>query len=144
MPRQARTLARTKTKEPARDVNLTEKQLLAIKLRKEGHEWQEIANLCGIKGGKSAAYQLVNRALKSSLREAAEDYRELLAQRLDALWQVQFTKAMEEKSDWAVDRCLQIIDRQERLFNLAIKPDTTQAQAQMVVIGIPEHVLEAV
>ena len=145
MPRRKETT--TRTRQPARDINATEKQLLAIRLRKEGHDWQEIANLCGIRGGKGAAYQLVNRALKARLRESCEEYRELLAQRLDALWQVQFARAMDpanKDAHWAADRCLQIIDRQERLFNLAIKPENIQQQAQMVVIGVPEQVLEAV
>jgi hypothetical protein len=142
MPRRKDTT--TRTRQPARDVNATERQLRAIQLRKEGHEWQEIANLCGIRGGKGAAYQMVNRALKAALRESAEEYRELLGARLDALWRIQFAKATEERSDWAVDRCLQIIDRQERLYNLAIKPDVSQQQAQMVLIGVSQDVLEAV
>lgn len=137
----------TKPRQPARDINRAERQLLAIQLRKEGREWQEIANLCGLRGGKGAAYHLVNDALRASLRESAEEYRELMAQRLDALWTIQYAKATDatnKSADWAVDRCLAILDRQERLFNLAVKPDTTQQQAQMVVIGVPTEVYDAI
>ena len=144
MRRKAET---TKTRQPARDINKTMRQLQAIELRKQGREWQEISDLCGIRGGKGAAYKLVNDALKAALRESAEEYRELLAQRLDKLWAIQFAKATDptnKSADWAIDRCLAIHDRQERLFNLALKPDATQQQAQMVLIGVPQTVLEAI
>ena len=97
-----------------------------------------------IAGGKAGAYKLVNQALKARLRETTDDYRELMTQRLEALWALQWRKAVDEKSDWAVDRLLQFHDRLERLHAIALKPDATQAQAQMVVIGIPQDVLEAV
>lgn len=133
----------TKVRQPARDVNRTEKQLLAIELRKQGYEWQEIANRCGIAGGKSAAYKLVNSALKANLREATEDYRELLTMRLEQYLTVFAPKAL-AGDGWSLDRCLAINDRIERLHNLALKPDATQQQAQMVLIGVPQTVLEAI
>lgn len=144
MPRRKINPHATSAKEPARDVNRTQRQLQAIELRKQGMQWQEIAERCGIAGGKAGAYKLVNQALKARLRETTDDYRELMTQRLEALWALQWRKAVEEKSDWAVDRLLQIHDRLERLHAIALKPDQAQAQAQMVVIGIPQDVLEAV
>jgi hypothetical protein len=33
---------------------------MALRLRIAGHEWQEIAEMCGIKGDKGAAFNLVN------------------------------------------------------------------------------------
>ena len=144
MPRRKLNPHATSAKEPARDVNRTQRQLQAIELRKQGMQWQEIAERCGIAGGKAGAYKLVNQALKARLRETTDDYRELMTQRLEALWALQWRKAVEEQSDWAVDRLLQIHDRLERLHAIAVRPDQTQAQAQMVVIGIPQDVLEAV
>ncbi len=144
MPRRKLNPHATSAKEPARDVNRTQRQLQAIELRKQGMQWQEIAERCGIAGGKAGAYKLVNQALKARLRETTDDYRELMTQRLEALWALQWRKAVEEQSDWAVDRLLQIHDRLERLHAIAVRPDQTQAQAQMVVIGIPQEVLEAV
>lgn len=145
MPRRKVNPHATSAKEPARDVNRTQRQLQAIELRKQGLQWAEIAERCGISGGKAGAYKLVNQALKARLRETVDDYRELMTQRLEALWALQWQKATsgKEGSDWAVDRLLQIHDRLERLHAIAIKPDTAQ-QAQMVVIGIPTDVLEAV
>lgn len=144
MPRRKNNPHATSAKEPARDVNRTQKQLLAIELRKQGYQWQEIADRCGINGGKAGAYKLVNQALKARLREEIDDYRELMTQRLEALWNIQWQKATEERSDWAVDRLLQIHDRLERLHNVAVKPDMSQLQAQMVVIGVPTEVMEAI
>lgn len=144
MPRRKLNPHATSAKEPARDVNRTQRQLQAIELRKQGLQWAEIAERCGISGGKAGAYKLVNQALKARLRETVDDYRELMTQRLEALWALQWQKATVDRSDWAVDRLLQIHDRLERLHAIAIKPDTAQQQAQMVVIGIPTDVLEAV
>lgn len=147
MPRRTNNPHATSAKEPARDVNRTQRQLQAIELRKQGMQWQEIAERCGIAGGKAGAYKLVNQALKARLRETTDDYRELMTQRLEALWALQWRKAVDEHnkaSDWAVDRLLQIHDRLERLHAIAVRPDHLQAQAQMVVIGIPQDVLEAV
>lgn len=147
MPRRKLNPHATSVKEPARDVNRTQRQLQAIELRKQGLQWQEIAERCGISGGKAGAYKLVNQALKQRLREATDDYRELMTQRLEELWNLEWRKAMDpsnKSGSFAVDRLLQIHDRLERLHAIAVKPDATQQQAQMVVIGIPEHVLEAV
>ena len=144
MPRRKNNPHATSVKEPARDVNRAEKQLLAIALRKQGMQWQEIAEACGINGGKAGAYKLVNQALKARLREEVDEYRELMTQRLESLWALQWRKATEDGSDWAVDRLLQIHDRLERLHAIAVKPDAGQAQAQMVVIGVSHDVLEAV
>lgn len=144
MPRRKLNPHATSAKEPARDINRTQRQLQAIELRKQGLQWAEIADRCGISGGKAGAYKLVNQALKARLRETVDDYRELMTQRLEALWALQWQKATVEKSDWAVDRLLQIHDRLERLHAIAVRPDTTQQQAQIMVIGVPDAVLEAV
>ena len=143
MPRRKLNPHATSAKEPARDVNRTQRQLQAIELRKQGYQWQEIAERCGIAGGKAGAYKLVNQALKSNLREASEDFRELLSQRLDDLYRAVAPKALTGDT-WSVDRCLAIIDRMKQLHNLDIRSDQSPAQAQMVVIGIPQEVLEAV
>ena len=143
-PPQKKSLATTHDTQPAKDVNRTQRQMQALALRMQGYQWQEIADRCGIRGGKGAAYNLVNSALKAALRERTEDYRELMTQRLEALWVIQWQKATTERSDWAVDRLMAIHDRIERLHNVAIHPDASQNQAQMIVIGVPDAVLEAV
>ena len=139
-----RGLATTHETQPAKDVNRAQRQMQALALRMQGYQWQEIADRCGIRGGKGAAYNLVNSALKAALRERTEDYRELMTQRLEALWVIQWQKATTERSDWAVDRLMAIHDRIERLHNVAIRPEASQSPQQMIVIGVPEAVLEAV
>jgi hypothetical protein len=119
----------------------------AIELRKQGLQWQEIADRCGIPGGKAGAYKLVNQALKARLREETDEYRELMTQRLEALWNLEWRKAMDptnRSSSFAVDRLVQIHDRLARLHALDVKPDVNQQQAQMVLIGVSQDVLEAV
>jgi hypothetical protein len=131
-------------RQPARDVNAGVKAAQALNLRKLGATYETIAHQCGY-ANRGSAYHAVQRELQRTLQENADELRTLLAQRLDDLYRAMVPKALKGDT-WATDRCLAIIDRQDRLFNVAIKPDTTQqqAQAQMVVIGVPEAVLEAV
>lgn len=146
MPRRINNPHATKAKQPARDINRAERQVLALKLRKEGHDWQTIAEMCSIRGGKGAAFNLVNSALKANLREhseALQEQRELEAQRLDDLQAVYWPKAL-SGDGWSFDRVLRLMERRAALLGLDAKPDQTQAQAQMVVIGVPQAVLEAV
>lgn len=138
MPRRKNDTNRT----PARDINAGLRAAQALNLRKLGATYDTIAQQCSY-GNRGTAYNAVQRELQRTLQENADELRTLLAQRLDDLYRVMVAKAL--KGDhWAVDRCLQIIDRQDRLFNVAVKPDTSQQQAQMIVIGVPQDVLEAV
>ena len=141
MPRKSKKPT-TKAQQPARDINRAQRITLATKMRIEGHEWETIAAVCGIRGGKGAAYNLVNEALKAERREATEELRTLEALRLNALLAVYYPKAL-DGDGWSMDRCLRIMERRALLLGLDTRPDQI-AGAQLALIPIAADVLEAV
>ncbi len=89
----------------------------ALKLRSRGFTYQQIADSAGC--SKAAAYNRVKRALSDIPREAAEEYRALESERLDALLAVATHQALTGKrSLFAIDRCLAIMDRRAKLLGL--------------------------
>lgn len=120
MPRKSKKQSTTKTQQPARDINRAQRVQLATKMRIEGHEWETIAAVCGIRGGKGAAYNLVNNALKAEQREATEELRTLEVLRLNALLAVYYPKAL-DGDGWSMDRVLRIMERRALLLGLDAK-----------------------
>lgn len=112
MPRRA-----TKAKQPARDINRATRILEAQRLRVAGWEWEAIATHLGIRGGKGAAYALVNNALIQALREGDAAMRELENRRLDALHLVYWTKAI-GGDGWSHDRILRQMEHRAALNGL--------------------------
>lgn len=144
--REERTMPRRKPRtlgvEPSRDVNAGARAAMALQLALEGHTYDEIARRVGY-ASKSGAFGAVQRELKRMLRHPAEELRQLEVARLDGLLTVYLPKAM-SGDGWSMDRVLRIMERRDALLGLAIRPDQAQQQAQMVVIGVPQAVLEAV
>lgn len=131
----------TQEPQPAKDVNAAVRQLQAVELRIKGHTWEQIAHLCGYKGGKATAYNVVNAALKATRREKVEELRVLEVERLDALLLAIWPDAVHEREQpvdgddeetrktkrrganlWAVDRVLGIMERRARLLGLDARP----------------------
>ena len=107
----------TKAQQPARDLNRTQKILTAQQMRIDGYEWEAIASALGLKGGKGAAYHLVNNALIQALREGDQAMRELENRRLDAMHRVYWPKAM-DGDGWSHDRVLRQMERRAALNGL--------------------------
>lgn len=130
----------TKARQPARDINRTQKILAAQQLRIAGYEWAEIATQLGIKGGKGAAYHLVNNALIQALREGDAEMREMENLRLNALHRVYWPKAM-EGDGWSHDRILQQMQRRAALNGL----DITQpgASSMPIIFEVPQPLAAA-
>lgn len=141
-PRKSKEIQGTKT----RDVNAGARATLALKLALEGHDWKTVAALSSY-ASAGAAWNAVQRELQRTIQPLADEVRQMELARLDALWQIQFKKAQDpnnKSADWNVDRCLAIMERRARYLGLDARPDTAQQQAQMIVIGVPTEVLEAV
>lgn len=119
--------ATTKAVQPARDINRAMRVQMAVEMRLKGCPWEEIALTCGLKGGKGAAFNLVNQALQRTLREPCEELRTLEALRLDALLTVYWPKAM-AGDGWSFDRVLRLMERRALLLGLDIRPDEVLAQ----------------
>jgi len=89
----------------------------ALKLRSRGFTYQQIADSMGV--SKQGAWDRVKRALADIPREAAEEYRALECERLDALLAVATHQALTGKrSLFAIDRCIMIMDRRAKLLGL--------------------------
>ena len=67
-----------------RGIDATDKQAAALELRRAGRTFEEIADALGY-SNKSGAYKAVMSALQETLREPAEEYRELHRSRLEAI-----------------------------------------------------------
>ena len=125
----------TKAPQPARDINRAQKILAAQQLRIAGYEWEDIANQLGIKGGKGAAYNLVNNALIRALREGDKEMRELENMRLDALHRVYWPQAL-SGDGWSHDRILHQMERRAALNGLDAPP--AGASLTPVIIEVPQ------
>jgi hypothetical protein len=113
----ARRTRSTKAPQPARDINRAQRILEAQRLRVAGWEWEDIATQLGIRGGRGAAYVLVNNALIQALREGDKAMRELENRRLDALHVVYWPKAL-EGDGWSHDRILRQMEHRAALNGL--------------------------
>lgn len=107
----------TRAAQPARDVNRAERVQAAIAMRKAGHEWGTIAERLGIRGGKGAAYHLVNAELKRRIREDVEDLRAWEDARLNEMLTVYYPKAL-AGDGWSFDRVLRLMERRAALLGL--------------------------
>lgn len=128
---------------PARDVNAGVRAAKALQLRTLGLTYEAVAQQCGYRD-RGGAYHAVQRELRRMIQEPADEVRQIEVERLDALLRAMLPKAL--KGDgWSVDRVLRIMERRAGLLGLDAKPDAASAQqAQMIVIGVPQAVLEAV
>ncbi len=99
-----------------RRVRATLRQAEAVKARVEGAPWDVVAERAGY-AGKGAAFNAVASALRKSLREPCETFRELELRRLDTLWLIVFPLALEGDGP-AFDRCLAISARRAALAGL--------------------------
>ena len=93
-----------------------ERQAQALKLRMAGVTFQQIADTLGYKG-KQGAHKAVMSALKKTLQEPADEYRQLQHERLSRLWRVAYDQAINGDLR-AVDRCVSIHRELAKLFGL--------------------------
>ena len=99
-----------------RRVQAHTRHLQALELRKAGATYQAIADQLGYSNARGA-HKAVASALKATLREPADEVRDLEVARLDAMllplwWRVQ------QGDERAVDRALKIMERRARLLGL--------------------------
>ena len=104
------------SKTSPRLISATERQRLALELRKAGATYESIARELGYRNraGSAAA---VKTALQKMLQQPAEEVRTLEVARLDALLLAMWRQA-QQGNQGAVDRCLRIMERRARLLGL--------------------------
>lgn len=97
-------------------VKASDKQLTALRLRKAGVSYLDIAQQLGYRGA-SGAHAAVKSALKRTLQEPADELRNLELERLDAMlmgiWQ-----QCQNGNQGAIDRALRIMERRAKLLGL--------------------------
>lgn len=114
-----------------RELNAIEKQLEALEMRKAGLPYQNIADILGY-SNHSGARKAVQAAMKKTLREPADEVRELEIARLDdlinAIWHLR------DKPEF-IDRILKIMERRAKLLGLDApsKQDITSAGEKLVI-----------
>lgn len=99
-----------------RRVKAHTRQLQALELRKAGLTYARIAEICGY-ASKIGAHKAVQAAIRSTLREVAEDVRSLEIDRLDALLTGVYPQAI-KGNQGAIDRVLRIMERRAKLLGL--------------------------
>lgn len=99
-----------------RRVKAHTRQLQALELRKAGLTYARIAEVCGY-ASKMGAHKAVQAAIRSTLREVAEDVRSLEIDRLDALLTGVYPQAI-KGNQGAIDRVLRIMERRAKLLGL--------------------------
>lgn len=116
---------------------LIEKELRALELRRAGVTYDVIATELGF-ANKGGAYKAVQRALKRTLQEPADELIVLEVDRLDRLQRAVWQAAMRGDLG-AVTKALQIAERRARLLGLD-RPTVAAGQIEgelIVRFGIP-------
>lgn len=112
--------------------------LEALKLRQAGYTYDEIAARTGYKS-KGAAFKAVSRGLKITLREPANQVRELEIGRLDAMIKALWPNA-ERGNLGAVDRVLKIMERRAKLLGLDSAQEITINFEKMSTDELREYI----
>lgn len=135
----------------AQQAKTAERRGKAIRLKIEGHTYNQIAELLGYSNGASACCD-IRRALEKHVVEeglAVEAWRELELARLDVLQKAVWPEAM-EGNPRAIETALKILDRRAKMLGLdsAIKLevltiDALDAQIQRLEAELGRHDLAA-
>lgn len=97
-------------------IKWAERERRALELRKQGMTYDKIAQELGF-ANRSSARDCVQRCLARTVREPADEVRQLECERLDALLQALWPRAMEGNTR-SVEVALQVMDRRARLLGL--------------------------
>lgn len=129
------------TVDPRADVNAVAREGQVFALRCQGYSFDEIAQQCGY-AGKQGAHKAWKRALARIPKRDIEEMREtIFAQQMHAL------KSMAAKiargDTFAVKEMTAIHDRMAKLFGLDVLKDAP-TQAQMMIVAVPQQVMEAI
>ncbi len=111
-----------------------ERRVESLRLRQRGLTYSQIANELGV--SRKTAYRDVKKELEKiqkTCSEEAELVREIELRRLDELWSVANTAALNGDLK-AIDRCLRIQERRAKLLGLdAAEPVTIEHSGTMSV-----------
>jgi hypothetical protein len=118
-------------------VNAHERQLMALDLRKAGMQYAAIAQQLNYRSA-AGAFAAVRSALKRTLKEPADELRQLEVSRLDAMLAGLWIKAR-KGDNYAIDRVLRIMERRAKLLGLDKLP-----KVDMIMPGGEKVIFEVV
>lgn len=104
-----------------RRIAAAERKAEALKLRKSGATYDEIAEKLGL-ANKASAFECVQRAIRDITKEPAKDVLELEISRLDAMLAGLWDKAT-DGDEKAVTSALRIMDRRAKYLGLDQAPE---------------------
>lgn len=124
---------KNKQKTRRETIEARERGARALELRKEGRTFAEIATEAGY-NSPQAAFDAVKRALARIDREPAEELIRLEAERLDALFGIQYLNA-QAGDVAALDACMKIMTRRAKLLGLDA-PVRTDNKTEVTTPGV--------
>lgn len=108
------------------DINAAEKAKLALSLRKQGYQLDEIAKQCGY-ADRSGAWRAIKRELDKVPTPNAVELRKVEEMRLDGMLKGIYEKA--EKGDtWAIDRVIAISKRRSEVTGMDMRAEEASTQ----------------
>lgn len=113
-------------------ISVADRQRQALELRKAGLSYDLIARRLKYRS-RSGAHKAVQTALKKTLREPADELRQLELERLDAMLLGLWPQA-QRGNQGAVDRVLKIMERRAKLLGLDDFPGSTEDKPMIVKI----------
>jgi AraC-like DNA-binding protein len=127
-----------------RDVNASQRAVLAVQLRAQKVKYDEIAKACGY-GSAGAAHKAVMRELQRTISTNVEELRREELDSLERLelkcWQRLDDKTYGKGMLFAVDRILAIKERRARLMGLDTPVDVAQNNNLVVIREVPQNYL---
>lgn len=127
------------------DVNAALRVVQALNLIIAGATYEDAARLAGY-SSRSSCWTAVHRELARRIAPPTDDLLKLELARLDH-YLVACEARIAKDGLWAIDRCLKIGERRHKLLGLEYGPRAVPGDAQaqqMIIIGVPQDVLDAV
>jgi hypothetical protein len=122
-----------------RALETADRQRQALELRRDGLTFDGIAHQLGL-ADRSMARKYVQAALDRTLREPAEEVRDLELRRLDH-WLLRLSELIEQGDLKAIDRALKITELRARLLGLFAPVQVTGPGGEPLrfVVEVPPH-----
>ena len=126
------------------DFNAAPRVAQALRLRRIGYTYAQIAQQCGY-ASESSARKAIKAANAKIIRDEAQALVGWQLDMLDAALQVVLKRIVADDSNslWAVDRLTPLLKRQAELMGLDVARENQQ-QAQMMIVAVPAPVMEAI
>ncbi len=118
-----------------RDINASQRAVLALKLRAEKLTYEQIATRCGY-ADRQTAHKAVQREMQRVVVENVEELRKEELNTLDIMQSECMTLFLDRTNRgrlFAADRILAVMERRAKLMGLDVSKDGAIAAAQVII-----------